>query len=91
MPTASPPADLAFMQLALTEACAAEAAGEVPVGAVIVDAAGEVIVFEANASMVVPQPERGAIWEYRRAPVAKIRAAVREMIVRRAAHAAAGA
>jgi tRNA(adenine34) deaminase len=35
--------DTDLMQLAITEACAAEAAGEVPVGAVIVDAAGEVI------------------------------------------------
>jgi tRNA(adenine34) deaminase len=43
MPTASPPDDLAFMQLALTEARSAEAAGEVPVGAIIVSPAGEVI------------------------------------------------
>jgi tRNA(adenine34) deaminase len=43
MPTASPPDDLAFMQLALAEARAAEAAGEVPVGAIIVSPAGEVI------------------------------------------------
>jgi hypothetical protein len=50
-----------------------------------VTAAGELIVFEANASMVVPSPGRDAIWDYRRGPVAAIRAAVREMIVRRAA------
>lgn len=36
-------ADLDFMQLAITEAHAAEAAGEVPVGAVVVSPTGEVI------------------------------------------------
>jgi tRNA(adenine34) deaminase len=36
-------ADEALMQLAIAEARAAEAAGEVPVGAIIVDARGEVI------------------------------------------------
>jgi tRNA(adenine34) deaminase len=35
--------DIDLMQLALAEAHAAEAAGEVPVGAIIVNAAGEVI------------------------------------------------
>jgi tRNA(adenine34) deaminase len=35
--------DLAFMQLALAEARAAEAAGEVPVGAILLSPAGEVI------------------------------------------------
>jgi len=37
------PDDLALMQLALTEARAAEAAGEVPVGAIVVSPSGEVI------------------------------------------------
>jgi tRNA(adenine34) deaminase len=35
--------DLDFMQLALAEARAAEAAGEVPVGAIVVSPAGEII------------------------------------------------
>jgi len=35
--------DLDFMQLAITEARAAEAAGEVPVGAIIVSPTGEII------------------------------------------------
>jgi tRNA(adenine34) deaminase len=37
------PSDLDFMHLALAEARAAEAAGEVPVGAIVVSPAGEVI------------------------------------------------
>jgi hypothetical protein len=49
-----------------------------------VSGAGDVIVFEANASMIVPSPGPEAIWDYRRAPVARIRAAIREMLVRRA-------
>jgi len=47
--------------------------------------AGDIIVFEANASMIVPSPEPGAMWEYRREPVARIRTAVRDMLVGRAA------
>jgi len=50
-----------------------------------VDLKGEAVVFEANASMIVPTPGAGAIWDYRREPVARIRRAVREMLVRRAA------
>jgi hypothetical protein len=53
-----------------------------------IDARGAVIVFEANASMVVPLPPSDPIWKYRRAPVARIRNAVRAMIARRAAQAA---
>jgi tRNA(adenine34) deaminase len=45
-PTSSP--DLEYMRLALAEALAAEAAGEVPVGAVIVSPAGEVIATGSN-------------------------------------------
>jgi D-alanine-D-alanine ligase-like ATP-grasp enzyme len=48
------------------------------------DAAGNVIVFEANATMTVPLPEPDAMWDYRRAPVARIHTAVRRMLVRRA-------
>ncbi len=47
---------------------------------------GGIIVFEANASMIVPSPGNDAVWEYRRAPTARIRAAVREMLVKRARH-----
>jgi hypothetical protein len=49
------------------------------------DAAGDIIVFEANASMIVPPPDPGAMWEYRRAPVDRIRHAVHAMLVGRAA------
>jgi len=44
------------------------------------DAAGNVVVFEANASMIVPLPEAGERWDHRRAPVAQIHAAVRAML-----------
>jgi tetratricopeptide (TPR) repeat protein len=50
-----------------------------------IDGNGDVVVFEANASMIVPSPQADAIWDYRRAAVARIRAAVRDMLVRRAA------
>jgi glutathione synthase/RimK-type ligase-like ATP-grasp enzyme len=50
-----------------------------------VAASGDVIVFEANASMIVPAPEPAAIWDYRRGPVNRIRAAVHAMLVGRAA------
>ncbi len=47
--------------------------------------AGEVVVvFEANATMVIPQPPPEPIWDYRRAPVAAAQAAVRAMIRARA-------
>lgn len=49
------------------------------------DAQGDAIVFEANASMRVVRPDPEAIWEYRRGPVARVRSAVREMLVTRAA------
>jgi tRNA(adenine34) deaminase len=42
------PQDEAFMRLALAEAAAAAAAGEVPVGAVLVDAAGHVVAAARN-------------------------------------------
>jgi tRNA(adenine34) deaminase len=48
MSTASLPDDLALMQLALAEARAAEAAGEVPVGAIVVSPSGEVIALGNN-------------------------------------------
>jgi tRNA(adenine34) deaminase len=48
MPTDSLLDDTAMMQLAIAEARAAEAAGEVPVGAVIVSSEGEVIARAGN-------------------------------------------
>ena len=41
---------------------------------------GDVLLFEANATMVVNPPEAGAKWEYRRAAVERIFAAVRSML-----------
>jgi glutamate/tyrosine decarboxylase-like PLP-dependent enzyme len=43
-------------------------------------ASREVLLFEANATMVVNPPEAGAKWDYRRAPVERIFAAVRSML-----------
>ena len=45
---------------------------------------GEVLLFEANATMVVNPPEADARWAYRRAGVARILDAVTAMILRRA-------
>jgi tetratricopeptide (TPR) repeat protein len=45
---------------------------------------GEVLLFEANATMSVPTPEPGEKWDFRRPAVEKIQAAVREMIRARA-------
>ena len=45
---------------------------------------GEVLLFEANATMAVPDPDRGAQWDYRRSPVQKIQTAVQDMIRSRA-------
>jgi tetratricopeptide (TPR) repeat protein len=45
---------------------------------------GEVLLFEANATMSVPAPEKGAQWDFRRPAVERIQAAVREMIFARA-------
>lgn len=44
------------------------------------DAAGNVVVFEANASMIVPLPAADERWNHRRASVARIHAAVRTML-----------
>jgi len=46
---------------------------------------GRVLLFEANATMVLNPPEPGPRWDYRRAAVARIRAAVQAMLARRAA------
>jgi tRNA(adenine34) deaminase len=48
--------DLEMMQLAMAEARAAEAAGEVPVGAVLVSAEGEVIARSGNLVLRTSDP-----------------------------------
>ena len=45
------------------------------------NAAGEVLLFEANATMVVNPPDAGERWAYRRPAVERIFAAVREMLL----------
>ena len=40
---------------------------------------GDVILFEANATMIVTPPEAGECWDYRRVPVERIFAAIRKM------------
>jgi glutathione synthase/RimK-type ligase-like ATP-grasp enzyme len=41
---------------------------------------GGIVVFEANATMVVPLPDEDERWNYRRAPIARIYEAVRTML-----------
>jgi tetratricopeptide repeat protein len=48
-----------------------------------IDAEGKLVVFEANATMIVPVPDADPRWEYRRAPVARIEEAVRAMLLKR--------
>ena len=48
------------------------------------DHAGDVVVFEANATMIVLPPGPESIWDYRRAPVARVIDAVRTMVRARA-------
>jgi len=45
---------------------------------------GEILLFEANATMAVPVPDKEAQWDYRRPPVQQIQDAVRDMILARA-------
>lgn len=45
---------------------------------------GEVLLFEANATMVVVHPDQGELWDYRRPAVDRIHAAVRRMLLRNA-------
>lgn len=47
-------------------------------------AKGEILLFEANATMVAQHPDEGQIWAYRRSAVDHIHAAVRKMFQRRA-------
>jgi glutathione synthase/RimK-type ligase-like ATP-grasp enzyme len=42
---------------------------------------GEVLLFEANATMVVNPPDADPRWDYRRAPVERILAATRAMLI----------
>jgi hypothetical protein len=49
------------------------------------DSDGRVLLFEANATMVIPEPAADPRWDYRRAPVRRIVDAVRSLLVSRAA------
>jgi len=49
------------------------------------DAAGNVVVFEANATMIVPIPNPDPRWNYRRPAVERIHRLTRELIAERAA------
>ncbi|MBV8261251.1 MAG: hypothetical protein JO239_09930, partial [Paraburkholderia sp.] len=44
------------------------------------DRDGTVLLFEANATMTVPNPPQGEMWAYRRAPIDRILAAVRRLL-----------
>jgi tetratricopeptide (TPR) repeat protein len=45
---------------------------------------GSLLVFEANATMNVPPPEAGAMWDYRRAPTQRIADAIRALFFTKA-------
>lgn len=47
------------------------------------NAKGEVLLFEANGTMVVEQPAPGELWDYRRSAVDHIHAAVRQMLLQK--------
>jgi hypothetical protein len=51
---------------------------------------GEVLLFEANATMVVNPPEPDSRWDYRRAPVQRVLDAVQAMLLNRAGNLPAG-
>jgi hypothetical protein len=51
------------------------------------NAKGELLLFEANATMIVHPPEPNERWDYRRDPVGRVLRAVREMIYAKAMHA----
>lgn len=50
-----------------------------------IDAEGNVVVFEANATMVLAQPGTDAMWDYRRPAVANITAAVHDLLLAKSA------
>jgi len=45
---------------------------------------GRVLLFEANATMVVHPPDPDPMWDYRRAPIGRVLGAVRRMLLTRA-------
>jgi Flp pilus assembly protein TadD len=49
------------------------------------NADGEILLFEANATMVVNPADGDPRWAYRRAPLERVRKRIREMLVRRSA------
>jgi hypothetical protein len=51
---------------------------------------GEILLFEANATMVVEQPDCDSRWDYRRAAVERIHAAVRDLLMMNAGAAKCG-
>ncbi len=42
---------------------------------------GSLLLFEANATMVINPPDSDPIWDYRRAPIERVLAAVRRMLL----------
>jgi hypothetical protein len=52
---------------------------------------GGVLLFEANAGMVIQPPGPEPIWDYRRAPIARALAAVKALLLERAGAPAAAA
>jgi Tfp pilus assembly protein PilF len=51
-----------------------------------INADGDVVVFEANATMIVPVPKSDPRWNYRRPAVERIHTLTRKLIASRAAH-----
>ena len=47
---------------------------------------GDILLFEANATMIVQQPDAGEHWDYRRPAIERIHAAVHQMLMRTAGH-----
>jgi len=47
-------------------------------------AQGDVLLFEANATMIVQHPDQGEKWDYRRPAVNRIHTAVHRIFLRRA-------
>jgi hypothetical protein len=45
---------------------------------------GDILLFEANATMVVQPPDKRDLWDYRRCAVDRIHSAVQQMLMRRA-------
>jgi glutathione synthase/RimK-type ligase-like ATP-grasp enzyme len=45
---------------------------------------GSVLLFEANATMVINLPDSNRIWDYRRAPIARALDAARRLVLARA-------